>query len=189
MAQATSNDKKRRRILLLAIIPAILAVVAIAGVFLYLPLNVSIQQVAPPVMFVPGSNANKQDLSGTTLEVLVTENSTRASLVLHPSYQRTYYSDVLRIVQNQGGTYDVYVRVESPASLPSGSVGRLIIRTSDGNKVVNILSAGDTYIGRISSVGTVWSVDAEFIIPGGNPLASSSVTISLILASPGETPP
>jgi len=181
-----------RRTLPLALIPLILgSIIAAAAVFVYYPVTISISPVTPPIIFTGGTNSNQTDLAGNTIDVYLGKNWTSATLNLHPTYQTTYYTDVLRI-KNQdqsGNSYNVYIRVVTPVSLPSGSTAKLEINNGTETKTVDLTTAGDTLLGSLSA-GSEWIVNVTITIPEGNKLVSStSASLQLIYSPETETPP
>ena len=168
-----------------------------ASVFAYYPLSITVSPVQPPIVFALGSNSNKPDLgSDKFITVLPGDNSTSASVTIHPTYQTTYYKDVLRIRNVDTKAYSVYLRVETPiTNFPSGSVVNLTIYSSGADRAtppianVSLLSTGTTYIESLSGGGT-WEVDVKVYIPEGSSWPSSATARLLLIYTPsGETPP
>ena len=188
------EEPKKRRFkkkgLLLALLLLIPAVATLAAVFIYYPMNVSIQQQAPPVQFSPGTNANQPDLEGQTIGVSIGTNKTSVTLSLHPTYQRAYYKDILAIQDSGSQSYQVYIKVDTPVSLPSGGYAKLyVINGTTAEYTVDLTSTGTVTIGQINP-GDSWSVDVEIYIPEGNSLISTTSSVSLIYTpESGETPP
>ncbi len=174
---------KATKPLLLLMALSVAASIAFAGVFVYYPVSVSVSQAAPPVVFDTGSNANKQDLDGT-IDVSISENYTKVNIQLHPTYQKTYYQDILHINNTGSSTYYVSIRVTHPAyNLPAGSTAYMYVNGTQ----VNLMVENTTSIGQINP-GQILQVDFEFNIPGGNHLVTDSIEIQLIY-SPESTPP
>ncbi len=187
-----SNGYKRNRKMLLIPVLLGLALTAIAGVFVFYPATVTIQQQYAPVVFDVGSNANKADLEGETIKVNVPDEGTSAEIIVHPTYQTTKYTDILHIKSNtsSGTTYYVYIKVDSTGGFPSSATASLIIHTDAGDVTIDLTQASSTYtfVGTLSP-GDVWQVDLETVFPEGNSLTSASITISLAYTpNSGESP-
>ncbi len=186
-----SNGYKRNRKMLLIPILLGLALIAIAGVFVFYPMTVTIEQQYAPVIFYAGTNANKADLEGETITVNVPDEGTSAEIIVHPTYQTTKYTDILHIKSNtsSGTTYYVYIKVDSTGGFPSGATASLIIHTDDGDVTIDL-----TQTSSYTSVGTLdpgddWQVDLVTYFPEGNSLTSASITISLAYTpNSGESP-
>ena len=181
------NRKRRigkRNLAIIALVLMLAVPASFASVFVYHPINLSITQTKPPIIFQPGTNAGQADVNGT-IDVEIGANQTSASITLHPTYQTTLYEDILEIVNKQASqSYNVYIRVVTPASVPSGATAELIVN----GVTVDLTTAGDTYIGTINA-NTTWTVGAKFYFPEGNPLTSTSASIQLIYTPGSETPP
>jgi hypothetical protein len=160
-----------------------------------------VRPVNPPVKFVSGNNANKpglgKDENGISYKIDVsTYDDTRAEVTIHPTYQKTYYKDVLNITNvDDSKGYNVYIRVNSYSiNLPSGSYISLNIYDKQGYKVktVNLTdptSPNPNMIGYLDS-GMTWIVDIEVSIPEGFSLPSSATAnLQLIYTPSSETPP
>lgn len=193
MADIPTQERKkkwnRRKLLLLALLIALPISVAVAAVFIYYPMHVNVQQLAPPVQFATGTNSGQSDLEGQTIGVSIGENKTSVTLSLHPTYQRAYYKDILHIKNTGTSTYQVYVRVDTPISLPTGGYAKMYIITPSNTYTVDLTTTGTTTIGSMAS-GADWQVDVEIYIPEGNPTITGSASVSLIYTpETGETPP
>ena len=176
--------KKRKNLLFIAVVLMLAIPTVLASVFVYYPINLSITQSKPPIIFQQGTNAGQPDVN-QTISVQIGANETSATITLHPTYQTTLYEDILTIVNNQQSqNYTVYIRVVTPATVPSGATAELIVN----GVTVDLTTAGDTYIGTINA-NTTWTVGAKFYFPEGNPLTSTSASIQLIYTPGSETPP
>ncbi len=171
---------------------ALLMAIVNASVFTYYPLGINLVPVSPPVIFKEGSNAGQHDLYyghyGYKIDVTIGENGASATIKLHPTYQTTYYHDVLKITNQDDGAYYVWVYVEEAMEeLPGGSEAYLII----GDQYFDLLSTGlsDEYV-TLNSGGSL-RVDLKFFIPEGSTLpGSSSAAIKLIYSPQNvEKPP
>ncbi|MCC6009918.1 MAG: hypothetical protein LM588_02855 [Fervidicoccaceae archaeon] len=177
----------------LILVAGLMAMVFVAAsVFAYYPLSITVSPTTPPVTFATGSNSNQNDLGpGNTITVSLGSNSASASVTVHPTYQKTYYKDVLRITNSDSKTYNVYIRVDTAiASFPAGSTILLKIYDS-GTPIatVPLTSTGTVSIGSLSG-GGAWEVDVEVYIPEGSSLPSSATAnLQLIYTPSSETPP
>ena len=182
----TARRRDKRRLTPLLLIPLLLGtVLAVAAVFVYYPGSMTVQQTAPPVVFQLGANAGQPDLgSGNTIAVSIGANQTSVTMTLHPTYQKTYYQDILRIVNNDVQAYYLYIRVNTPASLPTGGSAVMYVN----GVPVDLTVAGTTQIGIING-GTTWQVDVEFYFPEGVPLTTTSVSFDVIYSPEAATPP
>lgn len=177
------------RIAVLVALALFMAIVN-ASVFTYYPLGVSLKPVSPPVIFVEGSNAGGDDLyygQGNSIVVNIGESDVSAEIELHPTYQTTYYHDILKIVNQDTSAYYIWVSVEEGVSeLPGGSEAYLII----GGTYVDLLSTGlsePITLGGESSL----QIDLKFFIPEGSELPESSDATIKLIYSPQSvvTPP
>ena len=182
----------------LILVAGLMAMVFVAAsVFAYYPLSITVYPTTPPVTFATGSNSNQNDLGpGNTITVSLGSNSTSASVTVHPTYQKTYYKDVLRITNSDSKAYNVYIRVDSAiTSFPAGSTIQLKIYASGASRAgtpiatVPLTSTGTVSIGSLSGGGT-WEVDVEVSIPEGSSLPSAATAnLQLIYTPSSETPP
>jgi hypothetical protein len=182
----------------LILVAGLMAMVFVAAsVFAYYPLSITVSPTTPPVTFAAGSNAGNDDLvSGNTITVSLGDNYASASVTVHPTYQRTYYKDVLRITNSDSKAYNVHIKVETAiTTFPLGSTIQLKIYASGASRAgtpiatVDLISTGTVSIGSLSSGGT-WEVDVEVIIPEGSPLPSpATANLQLIYTPSSETPP
>lgn len=172
----------------------------LASVFVYYPLTVTIAPSTPGVVFQKGSNAGESDI-GTekTITVSITDNGTSASVEIHPTYQKNYYKDVLRIVNNDDNAMNVYLIFRSRSGgLPSNlsTVVLLLVYEGTTKKAnTNIVSQElntPVQIGTINKGGE-WQIDFYVYIPGTSTITtgqSYTVTMDLVYTpSTTETPP
>jgi len=103
------NKNQKRTLATLAALAITLAIVN-ASVFVYYPITVNLAPATPPIIFGEGSNANKADLYGN-IEVSITEANTSLTIKVHPTYQTTYYKDILRIKNQDSKTYYIKIYV------------------------------------------------------------------------------
>ncbi len=175
---------------------ALVLTAAMASVFAYYPLSLTIQGTAPPIVLEEGSNAGQADLSGT-IDVSVGQNKTSLTVTLHPTYQTTYYKNV-SIIKNQdsSNTYYIWIRVKSPANptLPAGSTAQLIVKSSGGATLATVDLTASATAGPISlNAGDYLQLDFKFSIPEGSRLADFqgvSVSMDVIYSTQyAEAPP
>ncbi|MEM2671811.1 MAG: hypothetical protein QXI64_10165 [Sulfolobales archaeon] len=195
----------RKELLLVAVSIAVLAISHVfASVFVYYPVTVNLSPVSPPIKFLAGSNANQNDLGGggspyvsNTIGVTIGSDGASLTLTLHPTKQHNYYRNVSLIQNTDGKAYYITIRVNTAASLPSGSVARLLIydRPSGGAKVadVSLLATGDTSatatISASGNPGSVWRIDLYIFIPEGSTASATSASLQLIYSPSNEAPP
>ncbi|MEL9941181.1 MAG: hypothetical protein QXG81_02980 [Ignisphaera sp.] len=187
-----------------------------ASVFAYYPLQLTVQPTAPPVAFAAGTNANQLDLgSGNTISVSVGQNSTSATIAIHPTYHTTYYKNVTIIKNTDNKAYNVWLVLDQVANtLPSGSKVYLVVYNKgasrdlgtgypepgtpqEGGNVIRVieLTAQNTnspiQIGQLNGNGGTWEIDFLVYIPEGASIRGASATFSMhIVYTPGgEMPP
>jgi len=132
-----NNNGRKRRITtpLIALLIAVVISIAFASVFVYYPMAVTLQPVSPPVYFDAGANSNQNDLGGSgtpytsnIISVSIGSNATYLTITVHPTYQVTYYKNVSIVYNNDGKSYKVCFRVNTPLSnLPPNSKAYLYI--------------------------------------------------------------
>ena len=187
----------------LILVAGLMAMVFVAAsVFAYYPLSITVSPVEPPVKFVRGDNAGHDDLgkdeNGNSYTIDVkTYYDTRAEVTIHPTYQKTYYKDVLEITNSDSKAYNVYIRVNTTITgFPAGSTIQLKIYASDASrsedepiKTVSLTSPGLVSIGSLSG-GDTWEVDVDVYIPEGSTLPSAATAnLQLIYTPSSERPP
>jgi len=196
----------------LAIAALLLSSLGFASVFTYYPVTVSISPVPPPVSFTTGagSNAGQPDLgAGNTISVSIGASGASADITIHPTFRTTYYKNITLIKNWESGTgakaYNVYIRVVTAASLPSGSQAVIYIYNQNAPRQltgfpnpapasgtyvasVSLLSTGTTSIGSLNA-GSAWEVDVLVYIPEGTTPSSTTAQVQLIYTPSGETPP
>jgi len=178
----------------LVTILAILALFALVGtaVFVYLPGDITVSPVAPPVIFQPGSNANGADLAGLTISVTIGANSSSFSITVHPTYQRTYYHDVVQIsnpTTPAGDNYFFGVNVLTPLGSPYRSAQMIIWDTGSGAPVllVDLQQAGLQGWPTSLPDGAVYRVDFVFELPEGVALPAPATVQIEFVYSPQNT--
>ena len=183
-----------------ALLPLVVWLMALAfvaaSVFVYYPLSVAVSPVEPPIVFELGSNANKDDLRGYTITVLLGPKNTSVAITIHPTYSTTYYKNVTMINNTDTSAYYVYLRVvRAITDFPSGSAIQLRIyekgadRATGSYAIVDLSLKETTQIGVLYGSGT-WEVDVYVHIPEGSSLPSSATAyLELIYTPSGEEPP
>jgi len=196
-----------KKLYLLIALATIVAAVN-AAVFVYYPLSITLQPSKPAVYFVLGTNANQNDImygvDGNRIVVIVDSAGAQAWITVHPTYQRTYYRDVLRVVNQDNVTYTVWLIIDNPISV-SGNLtsAKLYVKDASGNTVKTVdlsqtgSQTGSVLIGQISG-GAYWRIDLEFQITGYGDqespseapiLSDTSASLRLVYTPSNETPP
>ncbi|RLE91935.1 MAG: hypothetical protein DRN04_11615 [Thermoprotei archaeon] len=179
---------RRMKIKISLVIAATLALLLVnAAVFTYYPVAVTVTGVQP-VVFAAGSNAGKPDLGdGNTIVVTLGANGTSASITVHPTYQTTYYKDVLRL-QNQDSekSYYVAIRVNDPAELEGASTATLRIYDSTGTLIdtVDLTTTGTTDWIAVLNAEDYLRFDLKFYIEEETSLPSSETIGFEVIYSP-----
>lgn len=180
-------------------IATILVSVVFASVFVYYPVTVNVSPTAPPVVFLQGSNSGGKDLYGTTIEVTLDPTGTSASLTLHPTYQKTYYMDVLRI-KNQDSANAYYVRIKVAETILNGNLASAKLYLYEGSALVGTIDLLTTQTQPTNwialNAGGELRIDFEFhyVTQGGDfntpPPGSGSIVLELIYSTQSiENPP
>jgi hypothetical protein len=210
-------ERKKLLSLILALLTAIMLSTAFASVFSYYPAQVSVAPTSPPVYFALGENAGNSDLgSGNTITLTLGTNGSSGSITIHPTYQVTYYKNVTVIVNSDTKAYNVYIRVTSSITLPTGSgsaigtsptsgMAKLYIYSKGASRsltgfptpapsgsyiaVVDLTTTGTTSVGSLNA-GSAYEIDIYIYIPEGASLPSSLTASIMLIATPSsETPP
>ncbi|MEM1541909.1 MAG: hypothetical protein QW101_02920 [Ignisphaera sp.] len=175
----------------------ILAVsIVTASLFAYYPLDITVVPQQPEVRFVTGSNAGKPDIGGNTIIVNIGTSGASASIEIHPTYQETYYKDILGIVNNDNDAMHIYVIFYTyDNSLPVGNRVKMFVYS--GATIVKELDITTPtlntaqYIGQLP-IGGSWQIDLYVYIPEGTSITGRSYSASARLVytpSSGEAPP
>jgi len=190
-----NNNGRKRRITtpLIALLIAVVISIAFASVFVYYPMAVTLQPVQPPVYFAEGTNSNQDDLwTGNKISVLIGSNKTSLTIIVHPTYQVTYYKNVSIVYNNDSGrAYLVCFRVYTPLSnLPPGSEAYLYIYAASSTrslsgyptptpsgylKQINLKSTGTTCVVTLGGKGYL-EMDLYIYIPEGYDVGMTSGT-------------
>jgi len=180
-------DKKMKIKISLIIVATLALLLVNAAVFAYYPVAVTVTGVQP-VVFVAGDNAEEPDLGdGNTIVVTLGANGASASITVHPTYQTTYYKDVLRL-QNQDSekSYHVAIRVNDPADLGGASTATLRIYDSTGTPVatVDLATTGTSDWIALLKAGDYLRFDLKFYIEEGTSLPGSKTIGFEVIYSP-----
>jgi len=135
-------EKAKATHLFILLAASLAATAVFASVFVYYPVQIQATPVAPPVIFSEGSNANQRDLGGSnTIAVTISNANTSLSVVVHPTYQITYYKNIT-VINNTDGSKSYYIafKVNTPASDSSNTLqsAYLIVEDSNGNTVQTV---------------------------------------------------
>jgi hypothetical protein len=200
------NNNDRKRIIatpLIALLMAVVTSIAFASVFVYYPISVQVSAVDTPVKIGYGSNSNKPDLGpDNTIQVSVGGKNASLSITIHPTYQVSYYKNISIITNTDTKAYNIYIRVVTPITVPSGGYAKLYIYSKGASRslsgfptpsptasyVIDLTTSGTTPIGSLSG-GGVYEIDLYIYIPEGASLPSGTAELHLIYTPSGETPP
>ena len=187
------GDKGYAVVGLMLVAAALILTAALASVFSYYPVTLTLQATPPPVMFEEGSNAGQADLSGT-ITVSIGANQTSLEVTLHPTYQTTYYKDVARLTNTDTtSSYNVWIRVNTAMALPAGSTAQMILTDSGGAALLTVDLTTTGTSGPVTlNAGASLYLDFKFTIPEGTLLASAqgvTADVEAIYTPSAETPP
>jgi len=181
-------NMRRKLIVLLAI--ATLVSIVNASVFVYYPINLTISPQQPPVVFESGSNAGQRDLWGGIITVNIGDEGTSLSIKVHPTLQRNYYYDIVKIKNNDNNVYYLKFRVISPIADDRVSAAYLIIADGDYSEKINLKQGTLQPDGWFTlSADSKLRVDLYLVLTG---YADSSITVEVDLiysTTTTETPP
>jgi len=196
-------EKAKATPLFILLAASLAATAVFASVFVYYPLNISLTPSKPAVYFIAGSNAGQNDIMyGTGNKIIVSVDSAGAfaQITVHPTYQTTYYKDVLEITNQDNQAYYVWLNVTNPITVGGNLTSAVLYVIDDvGNQhsVDLHLTTGPVLVGQISG-GKTWRIDLEFQITGygnnGSPsqapiLSDYSASLNLIYSPSNENPP
>jgi len=128
-----------KKVYILAALALLIAAVN-AAAFVYYPMTVNISGTTAEVRFAPGSNANQPDLAGKTITVnLEGSASTKATITVHPTNERTYYRNVL-VIENYGvgHTYYGWINVKTAITNQYITSAKLYVKDASGNTLATI---------------------------------------------------
>ena len=197
----------RRDIFIAAIAVTLILTISIAyaNVFVYMPIEVKLQPVSPPVRFDLGSNANKPDLGpGNTITVNLDASNTSLDITIHPTFRVSYYKNISIVINTDSKAYYLYFRVVTAATLPSGGVAKLCIYPANATRSLSgwpdpdvpssvtciSLTSTNTSSPLTLNAGDKIEIDVYVKIPPAASLPSqTSAQIHLIYTPTQETPP
>jgi hypothetical protein len=198
-----------RRAVVLALAATIILSIAFSSVFVYYPIEATIQPVQPPVKLDYGKNANGNDLGSTDsqsnkIEVRIGLSNANATITIHPTYEASYYENVTIIRNTDIKSYTVTLKVyEAVSGLPSGSKALLYLFTNGTSRSLsgwpskNLEPASGSYravldltqTNKTATVtlngGSIVEVDILVYIPEGNSLPSPATAKIYLVYTPG----
>ncbi len=180
------NVARTRRLLFVAasLIAVLVATMAYASIVVIYPLNVSVSEVAPPVKFQAGSNANQTGLGGT-MTVIIGKNQTSATVSFQVTYQTNYIHDLLEVVNTAGNDYYVAIRVDSPLASSTGAVASAQLILDVGNDATADATVDLTTTGTSTEItlpaGQVIALHFQVTLTEGTKLDSAPLTVQLSL--------
>lgn len=181
---------------LISMLSLVLISITFASVFVYYPLSMNASPQSPAIELQAGSNAGQPDIGqGKIITVSIGNNASSASITIHPTYQRNYYKDVLRISNVDDTAFNVYFVVNSLSnSLPTGSVVKVFVYEGSAKiaelDMTNPSTGTPISIGSINS-GKTWQLDFYVYIPEGYSITGKSygASLNLVYTPSSETPP
>lgn len=181
---------------------------AYAGVYVYYPISLTLSPQSPPVVLLPGSNANQPDIGpNKTIAVNIGQNQTSASITINPTYQVTYYKNITLVKNSDSKTYYVTLRVNTPVSgWPAGSKAKLYIynsnapRSLSGWPINNLEPSPGSYLAVLDltqtstatftlNAGSQVEIDVLVYIPEGSTLPSQATADIYLIYSPTSGAP
>ncbi|MEM4757315.1 MAG: hypothetical protein QW254_04675 [Desulfurococcaceae archaeon] len=153
------------------VLSLLLVSITLVNIFLYNSLTITAIPQTPGIVFQAGSCAGQPDIGNNLVTVNLGASATDISVIVHPTYQETYYKDIFRIVNNNDDAINIYLVFDSVSNtLPTGNVVKLLVY-EDMTKVKELditnLSTG-AFIGiGTMRAGGVWQVDLYIKIPEG----------------------
>ncbi|MCE4603169.1 MAG: hypothetical protein F7B18_08295 [Desulfurococcales archaeon] len=144
--------------------------IVLASVFVYNPITGQLVTTAPAIIFQPGTNAGQADLGGNTITVSLSPSQTSASVLLHPTYQITYYKDILEVNNTDTvNAYFILLRVTDP--LNDAKVTQAFAYLKDAGGAVlatlDLTIAGTETTWIQIPANTVYTLDFSFTIADG----------------------
>jgi len=204
-----NNEGRKRRIVtpLIALLIAVVISIAFASVFVYYPMEVTLEPKSPPVYFDKGTNYNQDDLwSGNKISVLIGSNGGSLIVTVHPTYQTAVYKSVAKIVNRDSKAYDVYINVRTSITPSITGTGSAFSTQSDSSDIkicfvsssrstsgfptpgytadYGCYSLQSTGLKKIESLpaGGSWDIDLYVYIPeGASGITSSTFTAQIHL--------
>ncbi|MEM0472802.1 MAG: hypothetical protein QXX84_07900, partial [Sulfolobales archaeon] len=192
----------------IAVTIALAISIAYANVFVYAPIEITLQPVNPPVYFEYGSNAGKLDIgSGNNIIVSLGPSKESLTVTIHPTYEVSYYKNVSIIVNTDNKVYYLSFRVEEPAILPPGSILYLCVYESNAPRKlwanlanprpipIEVLCIyllpyyADVAYEHIINPNSKLELDVYVYIPEGTSPSQTISKLNLIYTPTQETPP
>jgi hypothetical protein len=185
--------KAERKLIALLAVAALVSIVN-ASVFVYYPINLTISPQKPPIIFLLGNNADKDDLYGNNkIEVSTGNANTLLTITVHPTYQTNYYRNITVIKNQDSKAYYFKIRVTDAFTDTKITNAKLRIYNSDRSidEWVDLKSTGDTpsdsWLGPLNA-DERWFVDINITISeyeGSSPdsapsLVDNSASLQLI---------
>ena len=188
-------DKNVKKILPIAIV--MFAGIVLASVFVYNPITGQLVTTTPAIIFQPGANAGQADLgNNNTITVSLSPSQTSASVLLHPTYQKTYYKDILEVNNTDANTtYYILLRVTDPLSDTKVVEAFAYLKDTAGTVLatLDLTLAGTETVWIPIPANTKYIIDFSFVISDGtgdSPNTAPSLTdtqfaIDLIYSTSG----
>ncbi len=180
------NVARTRRLLFVAasLVAVLVATMAYASIVVIYPLNVSVSEVAPPVKFQAGSNANQTGLGGT-MTVIIGKNQASATVSFQVTYQTNYIHDLLEVVNTAENDYYVAIRVDTPLVSNTGVVSSAQLILDRGNDNIADDKLDLTTNGTSTEIqllaGQVIALHFNVTLTEGRMLDSAPLTVQLSL--------
>ncbi len=180
------NVARTRRLLFVAasLVAILVASMAYASIVVIYPLNVTVQEVAPPVKFQAGSNANQTGLGGT-MTVIIGKNQASATVSFQVTYQTNYIHDLLEVVNTAENDYYVAIRVDTPLVSNTGVVSSAQLILDRGNDNIADDKLDLTTNGTSTEIqllaGQVIALHFNVTLTEGRMLDSAPLTVQLSL--------
>ncbi|MCX8142534.1 MAG: hypothetical protein N3F04_07220 [Candidatus Nezhaarchaeota archaeon] len=170
--------------------------IALATVFVYYPLEITVQPTAPGVKFWNGSNAGNPDIGPYRITVTLGLNNTSASIVIHPTYQENYYKDILQVRNyDDDAMYVYFIIKEHNLSDPINNVTIFIYNITttptlvNTTKIVSSQKNQPIYVGQIGS-NQLWSIDFYVNVTEASSINGLfNIELHLVYTPVNETPP
>ncbi|MEB3861898.1 MAG: hypothetical protein GSR84_06730 [Desulfurococcales archaeon] len=188
-------DKNAKKIVPIAIV--MFAGIVLASVFVYNPITGRLVTTTPAIIFQPGANAGQADLgNNNTITVSLSPSQTSASVLLHPTYQKTYYKDILEVNNTDANTtYYILLRVTDPLDDAKVVEAFAYLKDTGGTLLatLDLTVAGTETVWIPIPANTVYIIDFSFVISDGagdSPNTAPSLTdtqfaIDLIYSTSG----
>jgi len=181
-----------KELVVLTILLAVAVSVVNAAVFVYQPLSITAKWNGPLVRFDGGTNAGNDDLGGETIEVTISSDGTEASITVHPCRRgRTYYKDILRVVNDRDEAVYVGFSVDTPFDDSAIIVAQLIVKNATTGVTIDTIdlkAGGTTWVPWTLGSGNELRIDLRFEI-NSDEIGSDDASLSLIYSTVNELLP